>query len=84
MTEIYIVIGVLGTITKRLVQVLDDLEIRDRVGIYLNHFIVEIGQKTKKYQGDLRRLAVTHTSVENYQLTLVWKTHKRVMAALNV
>ena len=40
---------------------------------HLNYSIVEIDQNTKKSPGDLRRLVVTHTQVENHQLTLVWK-----------
>ena len=30
-------------------------------------------QNTKKSPGDLRRLAVTQTSVKNYRLLLMWK-----------
>ena len=40
--------------------------------------IIKIGQNTEKSSGDLRRLAVTQTPVQNYHLTLVWKTLKRV------
>ena len=43
-----------------------------------NYSIVEISQNIEKNPGDLRRLAVTQTPVENHQLTLVWKTLKRV------
>ena len=39
-------------------------------GDHPNNSIVEIGQNTKKSTGDLRKLAVTQTPVENYQLTL--------------
>ena len=39
--------------------------------------IIKIGQNTKKSLGDLRRIAVTQTSGENHQLTLVGKTLKR-------
>ena len=44
-----------------------------------NDSIVEIGQNTEKSPGDLRRLAVTQTLVENYQLTLVLKTSKIII-----
>ena len=44
-----------------------------------NNSIIEIGQNTKKSPGNLRKLAVTQTRVENHQLTLVWKTLKRVI-----
>ena len=33
---------------------------------------------TEKSPGDLKRLAVTHTPVEDHPLTLVWKTLKGV------
>ena len=45
---------------------------------HLNYFIIEIGQNIEKIPGDLMRLAVTQTSVENHQLTLVWKILKGV------
>ena len=73
-TVIPIVTGMLGTVTKELVQRLEDLEIS---GDYPNYRIVEISQNTEKSPGDLRRLAVTQTLVEK-QLTLVWKTLKWV------
>ena len=42
-----------------------------------NYTIVEIGQDTEKRLGDLIRLAVTQTLVENHQLTLEGKTPER-------
>ena len=36
-----------------------------------NYSLIEIGQNTKKSSGDLGRLAVSQTPVENHQLTLV-------------
>ena len=47
-------------------------------GDYLNYSLAEIGQNTEKSPGYFKRLAVTQTPVKNYQLTLVWKTLKRV------
>ena len=44
-------------------------------GDHPNYSIVEIGQNTKSL-GNLRRLAVTQTQVENPHLMLVWKTLK--------
>ena len=38
----------------------------------------EIKQNTKKSPGNMRRVVVTQTLVENHQITLVWKTLKRV------
>ena len=70
-----IIIGVLGTVTKELIQGLEDLEIRGRVSrVHSNHNIIEIGQNTEKSPGDLRRLAVTQTSVKDHQLKLMRKT----------
>ena len=69
-TVIPIVIGVLGTVTKELVQRLEDLEISTS-GDYPNYNIVEIGQNTAKSPGDLGRLALTQTPVKNHQLTLI-------------
>ena len=42
-------------------------------GDHTNYSITEIGQNIKKSLGDMKRLAVTQTPVENDQLTLVWK-----------
>ena len=40
-------------------------------GDHPNYSIVEIGQNTEKSPGDLGRLAITQTPMENHQLTLV-------------
>ena len=45
-------------------------------GDHPNYNTFEIGQNTEKSPGDLRRIAVTQTSVKDYQLTLMWKTPK--------
>ena len=55
---------------KGFVKGLEDLEIRGQIETIQ---IIKIGQNTEKSPGDLSRLAVTQTLVENYQLTLVWK-----------
>ena len=72
-TVISIVIGALGTITKRLVKGLEELEISGRVETIQT---AEIGQNTEKSPGDLRRLDVTQIRVKDHQLTLMWKTLK--------
>ena len=41
--------------------------------------IIKIGQNTEKSPGDLRRLAVTQTPIEDHQLTLVRKTLKGII-----
>ena len=66
-TIIPIVIGDLGTRTGGLGN---NRTGEDRP----NYSIVEINHNTEKSPGDLRRLAVTQTPVENHQLTLMWKT----------
>ena len=57
-----VIIGALSTVPQRLIKGLEDLEIKGRV-----ETIVEISQNTKSL-GDLRRLAVPQTPVENHQL----------------
>ena len=57
MTVIPIVIRVLGIVTKRLVQELDDLEIKKTSGDRSNYSIVEIGPNTKKSPGDMWSLS---------------------------
>ena len=62
-----IIIGAVGTVTKRLLKGLEDLG----VGDHLNYYIIENGQNTEKSAGDLRRLAVTQTPMKKHQLTLM-------------
>ena len=45
-------------------------------GDHSNYNIIENGQNTEKSPGDLRRLAVTQTSLKNHQLKLMRKTLK--------
>ena len=45
-------------------------------GDHANYYISENGQNIEKSPGDLRRLAVTQTSVKNHQLKLMRKTLK--------
>ena len=46
---------------------------------YPNYSIIKISHNTETSPADLRRLAVTQTPEENYQLVLVWKTVKWVI-----
>ena len=64
-------IGALGTVTKGLLKVLKDLEIKRGSGDHPNYNIIEIGQNTEKSPGDLRRLAVSQTPIKDHQLTLM-------------
>ena len=68
MTFIPIILGALGTIAERLLKGQVDLEIR---GDHPNYYTSEIGQNTEKSPGDLRRLAVTQTSLKHHQLKLM-------------
>ena len=65
-----IVIGALGTVTKKIIKGPGGLEswwtCRDS--------IAEDGQNPETSPGDLRGLAVTQTPVKNHQLILMWKT----------
>ena len=61
-TIISIVIGALGTVTKGLIQGLGN---NGTGGDCPNCCIVEIGQNTEKSPGELRRLAITQTSLED-------------------
>ena len=72
-TVIPIVIGALDTVTKGLVQWLDDLEIRGREETIHTTALLKsdrILRRVLETWGDL----LSQTSVEDYQLTLVWKT----------
>ena len=60
-TIIPIVIGAFGTVTKRFLKGLEDLDVGGRVE---NYYIIENGQNTDESPGDLRRLAVTQTPVK--------------------
>ena len=73
-----IVIGVLGTVSKGLVLGLEEMENKRTSGDQPNYSIVEIGKNTKKSPGDLKRLAITQTLVENHQLTHVLKPSKEL------
>ena len=74
-TVIPVVIGALGTVTKRLVQ---GLRNKRMSGDYSNYCFIEISQNAGKGSGDLWRLVVTYTPVRNHRLMLVCKTLKRV------
>ena len=74
MTVIPIVIGAVGTLTKRMGTRTGGLGNKRTSGDYPNYSIIENGQNTEKSPGDLRRLAVTQTPVKNHQLTLMRKT----------
>ena len=65
---VQIVIGALGTITKGLLKGFGNWRTgRD----YRNNSIAKNGQNPETSPGDLRRLAVTQTSVKNDHLTLM-------------
>ena len=61
MTVTPIVIDVLGTVTKGLVQGLEDFENRGRVETIQTTDIIKIGQNAEKSPRDLKRLVVTET-----------------------
>ena len=61
----------IGTVTGRLGN-------KRASGDYPDNSIIKICQNTLKNTKDLKRFAVIQTPVKNHQLTLVWKTLKRV------
>ena len=72
MTAIPIAIGSLETISKGLIRKLEELEIGGRA----ETIPMEVSQNIEKSHGDLRRLAVTQTPVQDLQQTLLWEAHK--------
>ena len=65
-----IVIGALGTITNELLKGVEDLGITSN-WTPSNYCFIGIGQNTDKSAGDLRRFALTQTSVKYHQLSLM-------------
>ena len=70
-TAILIVIVALGIFTKGIEKETGRLENKWTSGGYPNYSIIKIGQNTEKSPGDLRRLAVSLTPLEDHQLTLL-------------
>ena len=70
-TIIPIVVGAFGTVTKRFLKGLEDLEVSGQVETIQNYYIIENGQNTEKSPGDSRRLAVIKTPVKHHQLRLI-------------
>ena len=68
---ILILIGALGRVTEGLLKGLGELGNKRTRGDQPNYYIIEIGQNTGESPGDLRRLAVTQTSLKDQQLTLM-------------
>ena len=71
MTIISIVIGVSCYSHQRIIKGTGGLVYKRTSGDYPNNYIFENGQNTEKSPGDLRRLAITQTSVKDHQLTLM-------------
>ena len=58
---------------KRIIKGTGGLEDKRTDGDHPNYSTIENGQYTEKSPGDLRRLTVTQTSLNDHQLTLMWK-----------
>ena len=58
---------------QRIIEGTNGLRNRRTNGDHLNYNMIENGQNTEKSPGDLRRLAVTQTSVKNHQVKLIWE-----------
>ena len=65
-TIIPIVIGAFGTVTKGFINGPGGFESGRPSGDHPNYSIIENGQNTEKSPGDLRRLAITQSPVENH------------------
>ena len=63
MTTIPIVIGAFGTVTKRLLKGLEDLEVGGRVETIQTTALLKAARISEKSHGDLRRLA--YANVKN-------------------
>ena len=72
-----LVIGTLGTVPRRQEKKTGEIENQRTNRVYPNNNIAEIGQNTEKSPGNLRRLAVTETLVNDHLLKLVRKTLKK-------
>ena len=66
-----IVIGAPGTVIKGLIIEVKDFEIRGWVETIQTTALLRSARIDEKNPGDLMRLAVTQTPVEDHQLTLV-------------
>ena len=66
-----IVAGALGTVLEDLEKRLGDQEMRGRIDTIQTTAL--IGKNTEKSPGDMRKFAITQTTVENHKQMLVWK-----------
>ena len=71
MMSMPITVGLLGAVTKGLVQGQEDLKKKRTSGHYSNNSISEIRQNIGKSPEDLRRLVFTLTPVQDHELTLM-------------
>ena len=71
MTIIPIVIGAFVTLTKGLQKGLEDLEVGGRVETIQTTALLRTARILRRGPGDLRKLAVTQTSVKNHRLLLM-------------
>ena len=83
-TVIPIVIGMLGTVTKKIVTGTGGHGNKRTSGDHPNCSIVEIGRNTRKSLGGLSRLAVTQTPEENHRLILVKRMRKIIINKKNL
>ena len=73
-TVILIVIGELGIATKGVVQGLEDVEVRGQVETIQTIAFLRSDRMLRSVVETWGELLSLKTPVENYQLTLVWKT----------
>ena len=68
-----IVIGAFGTVTKGLLQGLEDLEVGDRVVTIQTTALMKTARILSRVLETWGDLAVTQSPVKYHQLTLMWK-----------
>ena len=74
-----IVIGAFGTVTKKLIKGVVDLETREREEIIQTTALLKSARILRRVLWEeLMRLSVTQTPVKDHHLKLLWKTLKGV------
>ena len=71
MTVILILVGALGTPSKRFIKETAGTGAYRKNRNHIDHRMVKISLNTKQSPGDLKRLAVTQTSEKTHQLKLM-------------
>ena len=68
-----------GTILKDFLKGSGGHGNKRKSGDHPDYWIIQIGHGTKNWPGDFWRLVVSQTTVENYQVTLMWKNSPNII-----